>query len=161
MTTPLPTDDDTIRTGKEYILDNIGNGGVHCPCCTRLVKPYPRSVHAGKVQALIRMATAVNKQLAQGGDEFILTREVWRGCHDAAELRWVGVIEAKEIRTDGGRGGYWRITELGWQFLRGKVSITKKVWVVLGVVEHADNEQVWITDVIPGFRFDETMDEQP
>lgn len=143
----------TVVEVREYILSMIAAGrNTTCPCCTRPVAEYYRTINVGMARALINQWRAVNQ-------EWTKTRLLWTMTHEGAQLRWWGLIEGREDRDDGGKGGTWRITDLGRQYVLNQVKVPRKARVCLGALLGLDDsETAGIQDALgTKFRYDELM----
>ncbi|AYP70039.1 hypothetical protein I5G62_gp53 [Mycobacterium phage CRB2] len=121
--TPPPGLDATIQAGRDWLETVMYDPeGGECPCCTQRVKVYSRSIHASEARALILA------EREHGGEWFhapTFADTAQLGGSWAMLRRW-GLIEENTIpREDGGRAGYWRITEHGQAFVRGEVKVPK------------------------------------
>lgn len=125
--------------------------GAECPCCTQEVKEYRRPIHSGIARALIEMYKA-------GGTDWIYKPDVLRGkgsaSRDESIARYWGLIEEEsKRRPDGGRAGYWRVTELGRDFVLGRVRIPKYAHIYNKECKKLSGELVSIRDCL-GKKFD-------
>ena len=123
--------------------------GVTCPACTQLAKVYRRKINTGMAHALIEMFKHARR------DWFYLPEITsrWQG-RDEAGLRYWGLIEeAKEARPDGGRAGWWRVTEQGEQFIRCRARVFKYARVYDGRCLGLDGDPVSIRESL-GEKFD-------
>lgn len=95
--------------------------GVRCPCCTQFAKIYRRSITSTSVRGLVALYRA------GGTVEFCHWPTVMqRKQADETKLVYWGLVEeAREVRPDGGRAGWWRVTPLGEAWLRGRVTVPK------------------------------------
>ncbi len=68
---------------------------------------------------------------------------------DLSKLRHWNLIEEKdERRADGGRAGWWRITDEGEQYLQNKLSVPKYVLIYNGRILGFDGPNVSIMDAL-------------
>ena len=101
--------------------------GAQCPCCKQLARVYRRKLNAGMARALALLYRAshadwVHKPTILGG--------VGAAARDEALLRyWDLLEEADERRPDGGRAGWWRVTDKGGQFVRGEILVPERAVV--------------------------------
>jgi hypothetical protein len=123
----MPSLDATIREGVDYVLKVAADGGGECPCCRQRVQVYRRTIGSGMARALINQWRAV-------GQDWTKTRLLWTMTHEAAQLQWWGLIEPGQDRPDGGKGGEWRITDAGRDFVLGKISVAKHAKVFDGTL---------------------------
>lgn len=128
--------------------------GARCPCCDQHAQRYRWSLYATAARLLHRLH-------AEGGTErYVETkRHKGYGQGDASRLRFWGLAEEEpDRRPDGGKSGWWRVTQLGEDFLAGRATIPKYVYVYNGTVlpPHPDRppgQQRTIRDVL-GEHFD-------
>lgn len=105
----------TLAEAKTWLREHVDEGA-RCPACDQVAKVYYRTLHASVTAQLVRFYARFGTdwgqrpQWARGGAE-----------GDFAKLRYWGLIEESvETRPDGGRAGWWRVTELGAEFVRGE-----------------------------------------
>lgn len=118
---------DASLTEAKLWLRNRLEDGAECPCCRQLAKVYRRRINSGMAVALIKLYRA-------GGTDWVHKPTVLAGVGAAARdeslLRYWGLLqEHDDKRPDGGRAGWWRVTELGARFVRGEVLVP--AWVHL------------------------------
>lgn len=123
MTIQFPGAPDTsLADAKQWLREQL-DGGAPCPCCTQFAKVYRRKITSRQVRALIRVwrsagtdwchVTTVHPSLAGDGGEL-------------SRLRYWGLLEeADERREDGGRAGWWRVTDRGEQYVLGRTTVPK------------------------------------
>lgn len=93
---------------------------VDCPACGQNVKVYRRRINSGAAQALIAFHDVAGQDWAHGPS----VPEVSRVGGEWARLRYFGLIEEElEKRPDGGRSGWWRVTDLGRRYLAGRATV--------------------------------------
>lgn len=110
---------DTIAQGKAWLRARLDKGA-DCPLCHQRAQTYRRKLNTGQVRGLITMWHVYGRQwghlpstatLARLGGEF-------------ARLRYWGLVEeATDPRPDGGRAGWWRITDRGQRFVLGQLTV--------------------------------------
>ena len=138
----------TLEQAKHWLRARYEHGE-RCPLCNQYVKLYRRQVNAQMVRALIL--------LAREGREFahwptILHQNGVRA--DEAKLRYWDLVEEDiQVRPDGGRAGWWRITPRGWSFIRGGALIQKYALIYDTRLMGFDGPAVSIHDCI-GKAFD-------
>lgn len=146
MDTPF---DMTLEEAKEWLRERIDDGA-RCPCCTQYAQVYRWSLYGGAAAMLIRLYRA------GGTVSFVESKSVkYPGQGgDVTRLRlWSLVEEEPERRADGGKSGYWRVTELGEQFVHGWTTIPKYAYVFDGRLLRVDGPPVDIVDAL-GTKFD-------
>lgn len=128
-------------------LDTHRGQGVRCPACDQLAKVYRRKVTSTAAHALVML-------WLNSAHDFAHLPTV-RGANDgeAAKLAYWGLIEEERtLRPDGGRSGWWRVTDAGEAFLRGQ-TVAKYALVYDGDVLGYEGPDVSIHDAL-GTRFD-------
>lgn len=124
----------------EYERDN----GVHCPCCKQFVKVYNRKLHSGMAVALIHMYNHRNAD-----DKFDITTHVRTKNGDTAKLREWGLITQDEHC----ESGVWKVTELGKQFVTGRVRVPSHGAFYIGTFLVLNGDDITIVDAL-GSKFD-------
>lgn len=121
------------RLGRARVwLHKMLPNGTTCPLCGQNAKVYRRNLNSGMAVALLTMVAA-----EQSPGQWLHKPTVLRGVASAARdeslLRFWGLLEEqKELRPDGGRAGYWRVTGDGWRWAHGKIEVPKYVDVYNG-----------------------------
>lgn len=142
------TGDTPLREVKDWLFERITSGGAICPCCEQYAKLYRRSITSPMARGLI-------KQYREAGREFAHTASLVKSeTHEASQLSWWGVLEeANRIRPDGGKAGWWRVSDLGAAFARNEVRLPKYAYVYNGKVVRMDSAKtVSITEAL-GVKF--------
>jgi hypothetical protein len=134
----MPPLNATIQEGVDYVLRIAENGGGECPCCRQRVQVYERTINAGMARALINQWRAV-------GQDWAKTRMLWTMTHEGAQLQWWGLIEPGQARSDGGKGGEWRITDSGRDFVLGRLSCPRYAKVFDGQLLGLDASYGYVT----------------
>jgi hypothetical protein len=121
--------------------------GARCPCCTQLAKVYKRKVHAGMARLLIAM-------WRNAGEEWLYLPSLPQKSRDGTGLAYWGLIEEEKARReDGGRAGWWRITEEGRGWVLMQTTIPKYAMIYDGRCLGHRGAHVTIRDAL-GTRFD-------
>lgn len=151
---PPSTDDLSLAQARQVMLSQRDDpGGTFCPCCTQHVQLYRRKLHSGMVASLISMYRS-------GGLLPVHTPTVLgKKQADEAKMRWWGLIEECDVtRDDGGRAGWWRVTQLGEQFVLGRSRVPSHALVYLNDCEGFDGELVDVRQALgERFRYDDLM----
>ena len=149
MTIDAVRPDTTAAEVKEWVLGHRDDG-VECPSCEQYAKVYRRKINSAMARALILF------HRRHGSEWFHLPTSIGYGG-DSAKLRYWGLIEESgEEREDGGRAGYWRVTEDGRQWALGFSSVAKYALVYNGkLLGLDDDERVSVRDAL-GTKFDYT-----
>lgn len=144
MTLSLNT---SLGAAKQWLRERVEDGE-KCPCCGQLAKVYKRKINSGMARSLIAMYQA-------GGTNWVhLPTQVGSRSREEGKLRYWGLVEEElERRPDGGRQGYWRVTELGELFIQGKTRVYKYARIYDGRCLGLQGDLVGIKDAL-GDKFD-------
>lgn len=137
----------TVGEAKAWLRTKIEEGH-RCPVCTQMAKVYKRKINSRMAKTLITMY----KHSDPG--EFVHAPSLPGDTHECSQLVWWGLIEEERIlRPDGGRAGWWRLTDAGRAFAEGRATVYKYARIYdskcLGLV----GDQVSIKDAL-GEKFD-------
>jgi len=130
--------------------------GDHCPVCQQHFKVYRRKINSGMARSLISMYRA-------GKTEFIhIPTTIGSRSREEGKLRYWGLVEEETaLRPDGGRAGYWRVTEMGELFVLGKVKVPMYAEVYDGERLSLSGDMVGIIDALgQKFHYGELMAER-
>lgn len=144
-----------LDEAQEWLRENVEDGA-RCPCCTQHAKVYRRKINAGAARALIVMW----QRVGQNWCHVPSTEHLSRVGGELARLRfWALIEESPEPREDGGRAGWWRLTEHGKQFILDQVRVAKYARVYDGRCLSLDHgEMVGIRDVLgSNFNYSDLM----
>jgi len=138
---PFPSPQSSLEEAKTWLRARFAKGAT-CPCCHQHVKLYKRKLHKSMVFVLLLIAryyrridvkadqwlhvpSHINEVLAGNPRRSAAVRADW------AKLKLWGLLEEKPaVRADGSpRVGYWRMTQLGWQFVNRQVKVPSHVYV--------------------------------
>lgn len=141
-----PAITDTIQAGKVWLISKLDNGE-HCPLCGQMAKIYKRKINATMARTLITLWRSAGGEFAHGpslpGD-----------THEISQLVWWGLVEEEaRVRPDGGRAGWWRMTDKGIAFVRGGLNVPKYAKIYDGRVLGFDGDPVTVRDCL-GSKFD-------
>ena len=141
------TDGMTLGEARAMLRELVDEGH-DCPCCGQLAKVYERKINSTMARALITLYTH------GGADGFRHCPSLPGDTHEISQFAWWGLVTDKDARReDGGRAGYWRLTDKGTAFVTGALAVPK----VARVYDHRclglAGPEVAITDCL-GDRFD-------
>jgi len=160
--------DCSLEEAKKWLRERVKDGA-KCPCCTQFAKVYKRKINSSMACVL----TVVAKFFRRSPDPWLhvpsyiesqplppKVRAAVRG--DWAKLVYWRCLEAKPgEREDGStRIGFWRITQVGMDFVSGTIQLPKYARIYddrcLGLV----GDRISITDALGDrFNYDELMKE--
>lgn len=148
------SDEMTLAEAKVE-LRQLVDGGHECPLCTQLAKVYRRKVNAGMARSLIEMYRV-------GGLErewVHVPTQIGARSREEGKLAYWGLVEEETAkREDGGRAGYWRVTEKGVQFVRARIKVPKYARVYDGRCLSLTGDEVTIREALGSkFNYDELM----
>jgi hypothetical protein len=144
-------DEETLGEARRWLRERAMGGGANCPLCHQHAKIYHRPINA----AMARMM--IDAWRVAGHGEFHQPTQVPGPGGDYAKLRYWGLIEdVGKLRADGGKAGWWRITDLGEAWVRGLIGVPKYVYVYDNKLLRFDQdcEQNWSIRDALGERFD-------
>ena len=135
----------SLHAAQSWLRRHIDKGA-KCPCCHQFSKVYRRTINSSMAFGLIEFYrhhrtdwghAPSTGAVAQLGGEF-------------ARLELWGLVkEAEERREDGGRVGWWRITDKGIAFLRNEIRVPKYAKIYDGRLLDLDyTTMVSITDAL-------------
>jgi len=144
---------DAIKFVHDYVWKHR-DSGVICPGCSQYAKLYKRKINSGMVRSLKAM------YLKGGTTRFVALPEVTdrRSREEGKLAYWDLIEEHPEGRPDGGRGGYWRVTDKGRQFLFDEIKLPKYAEVYAGIVLRHYGPELGVRDALTTkFNFAELM----
>jgi hypothetical protein len=146
MTVEALSHSDTIGQSREWLHENREEG-VSCPSCEQYVKVYRRKISSSIAEVLIAMYS----ESQRSGEDFIHVPSLKaKNSREVSKLVWWGFVEEqKALREDGGRAGYWRVTEAGEKWLKN-ITTAPKYAVTYNntLLEMTEDEQVSIIDAL-------------
>lgn len=133
----------TVAEAKAWLKANYDKrDGCLCPACGQTVRLSTRSISPKQVRDLKAINDAC--ELSSGGWVNVSAIASVRGG-DYAKLRFWGLLAQHEERA-----GRWRVTLLGKQFLAGKATVNRHVFVYNNRVRAYSDDRVSIRDVVGG-----------
>lgn len=144
----------TIAQAKDWLRRRVDDGE-RCPVCTQYAKVYRRAIHATMARTLILAYQT------HGQDWFhlaTLTKTTGRGGEEG-KLRYWGLLEEEtERRPDGGRSGWWRVTDDGAAFVERRRTVQKYARIYDGRCLGLDGDLIGIKDALgKKFNYDDLM----
>lgn len=147
MTADHPAELVTLDDAREW-LRALLDTGERCPCCTQRAQVYRRTIHATMARDLVALWRHAGTGWGYLPD--VLDR---KNTGDFAKLRYWGLVEEEsELRPDGGRAGWWRVTDHGAAWIHGRASVPRHAHVYDGRRLSLSGPAVTIVDAL-GHRF--------
>ncbi len=138
----------SLAHARTWLNDRIVDGE-KCPCCGQLAKIYRRRVHHTIARALIDLHFLGKEE----EDYWVhVPSKISPACEVGKARYWELVEEQRVARPDGGRAGWWRLTDQGEMFVRGLLLIPVHVLIYDGRALGFEGEMVSIVDCL-GSRF--------
>ena len=143
---------------SEDFFNELKRGNtLNCPCCKRYAQIYKRRIHATVAYQLIKL-------LSLGGfSNYVHTNKLvpanQSSIGDFSKAKYFGLIEEKANADSSKRtSGYWKLTNLGMDFVRGFEKIPSYVLIFDDCVIEFDDEMISITDCLGDkFNYSELM----
>lgn len=121
----------------------------YCPYCGASMVEYKRAFSKGHADSL--------RKLAKKGGKLVPVCDLGLDNSQYSAFAKMRLWELVESVTSAGdisrRGGYWSITETGWSFLRGEISIPSHVIEYRMTVVEESDDLVTIKDMLEGWWF--------
>lgn len=137
--------DKTLSDSRDWIAAHRGKG-VDCPVCDRKVKEYSRPINRAQALAITRMYVAA-------GTDYVNVRNLksQRGYgtadknNEISKLAHWGLVQQ---HPDPKRGGTWRVTELGGQWVRGQIKVPRNVIIYQADKTADGTEMVLLREIL-------------
>lgn len=126
------TETHTIAEAKNILRNKIKDGFI-CPCCNQPAKMYRRKLTSSMAYALVLILRHHNVHPG-----WVHMEDLLKGLNipasvrgDAPKLRFWGLIEPKTGEKEDGNpnNGYYRITEEGIAFAKGRAKAHSHIWL--------------------------------
>lgn len=118
-----------------------------CPHCGAKMKEWKHALTPGLISIFLEFAKAVKNK---GINEIHLQNEVSlskNGYNNFQKLRYFGLVAKVKDENDQPKAGYWLLTRLGIQFLKGMSPAPKWVMTFRNRITEKSEELVFIDDV--------------
>ena len=148
----------TLAEAQKWLADRVMTGA-RCPCCNGYAKVYRRQINSGMARSLIAMYLH-----GPQGQWVHLPTQVGARSREEGKLRYWGLVEEQVDvqRADGGRAGYWRITDAGRAWVTGQSTVPKFAAVYNNAVLRRYGDEITITDALGSkFNYSDLMGKQP
>lgn len=139
--------DASLAEAKAWLRERVEDGEI-CPCCKQRAQVYERTINAGMAISLITMYKAAGKDFQH------VPTTVGGKSREEGKLRYWGLVEEeRRVRPDGGRAGFWRVTDAGEAFLFRRLAVVKWARVYAKQVLKLHGPR-WTIDDALGTKFD-------
>lgn len=158
---PPPPDDDTpLGVARTWVRANR-DVGVHCPCCDQFAKEYARKLPAVSAMVMIKMYRRnEGRDYVNIPAMFSTMTGLHGGTGDGTKGQWWGLMEPQPSERDDGswRTGWWRLTDLGREFVVGELKVRRYAHLYNQQVLGMSGEFWSIRDALgKRFNYDELM----
>ena len=142
----------TLEQGKNWLRARLDQGET-CPLCHQHAKMYRRKINAGMAHSLIH----IHRIAPTGG--WVHVHAIGARSREEGKLVYWGLAEEQtSVGLHGGRAGYWRLTDKGRDFVKGKIKVPKYAKVYNGQCYGLEGDLVGIKESLgTKFNYDELM----
>lgn len=119
-----------------------------CSECGAKVVEYKHGLSKGLAKGLYIVARA---QEVRSPVRLMDTKLTYSQRANFIKLQYWGLIARANTNLE--RGGEWYITEKGFQFMRGEISLQHFVWTYRNQVQRFEGKQESITDLTGGWKY--------
>ena len=147
---------DWVEVRKLMRKEVMEEGTAYCPICKKKTTKYSRSVNKGMYFFLLHLSSKWRK------GEYVyydtIKKEVSGkyqvNVTDYSKLSPFGLLEMKQDADDdtGITSGECRITEKGWNWIRGNTSIPKQIYMINNIVVGESDTKVFFNECQQKFR---------
>lgn len=117
-----------------------------CPHCSAKMVEYPHGLSKGLLRCLVKMVRAGTGDKDLGDLQMNYNQQ-----SNFQKLRYWGLVEKSDPGSE--KGGKWRMTDLGWAFVKGEIQMRNKVWSYRGEFVRFDGDRIFIQDVTGGWKY--------
>lgn len=134
--------------------------GAPCPCCDQLSKVYHRKLNSVAVRTLLWLYRDHGFEFAHIGE--VVTRRLGKSANQGGDrvlsAYWGFIEEERVRRPDGGRAGYWRVTEDGAEFVENRARVQSHALIYDAHLLDYEGDYVTIADCLgTKFNYNELM----
>jgi hypothetical protein len=122
----------TMEEARAEVMRAAEGKGTACPCCDQFVKLYKRKLNSSMAHGLLHVYRyfKMTKSEWLHFPKFFTEKKIC-SSNDGGLLRHWGLVTPMiKDRKDGSwRNGYYKLTQLGTEFVQSKVSVPKYVYL--------------------------------
>jgi hypothetical protein len=135
----------TLEAAKSELREKLGKGA-RCPCCSQFAKIYKRRITSRQARGIIVIYRKAGTNWAHVPT---LSPVLFGDSAEVSKLRyWKLIEESSEVRDDGGRAGWWRITALGACYVNDRITVPKYACIYDSRLLKLEGELVGIRDAL-------------
>lgn len=162
------TFDEAVKIVTDHVASRLHAGEAFgCPVCDTNLKIYKRGLNAGMVRGMLLLYVLQKKSSIPGGWVVISKDDMSRDMclllhhYEYEKLPWWGLAEKECDRNDmaGVKGGSWRLTTKGIDFLTKGTSVRKHVYELLSHPIKIEDEKPSYTTAKKALRKDFSLPE--
>ena len=116
-----------------------------CPHCQGKMVEYRHGLSKGLVRGLAKFAKRGRGTVNLNDCHLTLTERT-----NFYKLKYWGLVEKASTNE---RGGEWKMTALGWDFVCGNISLRNRVWSYRGDFVRFDGMRIYIQEVTDGWKY--------
>lgn len=138
---------DSLKDTRDKFWQDLREGGTcDCPVCGRFSHFNRFKISRPMLETMCRLLTF---QLMRG-DAFVHYNDFLgdntRGFYDLRRWGLIETMPKSPEKTESRTSGFWRVTELGYSFLRGEVNVAKHVYVFDDAVRGYSDDRIYVHD---------------
>lgn len=150
-----PFRDDMTLAAARGVLRELVEDGCACPCCDHMVRVYKRRLTAVAARAVLGLYR--DHGLEFGHLPAVARRHLPDAAHQGGYLvlaaHWGLMVEERQLRPDGGRAGWWRVTRVGEAWLHGQTTVQAYAHILNGQRLRFSGERITVSEAL-GEAFD-------
>lgn len=145
MTDTPPPGNASLIVAQDWTRERVDEG-VRCPCCGQFAKVYRRKIH----RTIARSLVAMYAEFRRTGNPWVhVATTIGPACEVGKARYWGLVVEETTLRPDGGRSGWWQLTDEGIAFVHGMHTVPKYARIYDGRCLGLSGQLVSIRDCLP------------
>lgn len=142
-----------------FVKAIVEGEGLKCPCCRRWAAIYKTGINKSMIFCLIVIYRALEdrpEKYLHVEDHFVDLGIKIKGVH--GKLKYWGILEQKPNKdTKKKASGYWKLTQKGIDFVQGRISVPKYVYLFDDRALRFSKEEVTFKDRFDSFDYEKTM----
>lgn len=139
----------TLAEARTWVMENVDGPGAVCPCCGQLARMYRRRL-SGSISAA---ACLIYREMFEHPENawvhaptlFRHTKTAVKGGGDYAKGVYWGILEEREDQP-GQSLGWYRLTEVGTQYVLQQLALPEYLLVYQGKVQGAEGRHITVLE---------------